>query len=68
MYLFRPPILWRGSELADKHKGRMPGGIRTVPRQDAWGTPAGFFAEVGLSRLVIKKEKAPAHIVCCQGS
>ena len=68
MYLFRPPILLRGSELADKHNEGMPGRIRTVPRHDAWGTPAGFIAEVGLSRLVLIKEKAPAHIVCCQGS
>jgi hypothetical protein len=68
MYLFRSPSLFRDSELADKHKERMPGGIRTVPRHEAWGTPAGFFAEVGLSRLVFTKEKAPAHVVCCQGS
>jgi hypothetical protein len=67
MYLFSPPILSRGSELADKHKERRTGGIRTVPRRDAWGTPAGFYAEVGLSRLVLTKEKAPAHVVCCQG-
>jgi hypothetical protein len=67
MYLFRPPILSRGFELADKHKERMPGATRTVPRHEAWGTPVGKFAEIGLSRFVYTKEKAPAHVVCCKG-
>jgi hypothetical protein len=68
MYLFTPPILLRDFELADKHIDRLPGETRTVPRHEAWGTPAGFFAEVGLCRLVFTMEKAPAHVVCRKGS
>jgi hypothetical protein len=68
MYLFRSSILSSSCEVADKHYQGMSGATLTVPRFEAWGTPAGIFAEIGLSRLVFKKEKAPEHLMCRNGS